>query len=164
MSDTAVPLTLTMQAVPQHKPGMRLAGVSGVFDDSNKSNIPALWPRLIEKVPVFAKEGGESFGVCWGATSGASHYMAAVPIAADAPPPEGLEVKDLPPQAYLVFRLTVDGTDLHPQMQAAAKEIWGERLPKSGYRLAHAPDLEFYPSDFMPGRPGWVEWWIPVEA
>ena len=49
-------------------------------------------------------------------------------------------------------------------MQSAVKEIWGERLPKSGFKLANAPDLEAYPPEFTPGRAGYVEWWIPVEA
>ncbi len=90
--------------------------------------------------------------------------MAAVAIEADAPAPEGLEIKDVPAQHYLVFRQTVDGSDLHTQMQAAGREIWGERLPKSGYQLARSPDLEVYPPDFTPGKPGWVEWWIPVKV
>lgn len=50
-------------------------------------------------------------------------------------------------------------------MQAAAKQIWGDLLPKSGRRLAQAPDLEVYPIDFAPDRPGLaIEWWVPVEA
>jgi AraC family transcriptional regulator len=165
MSDVVQALNLTMQSKPQRKPGFRVAGVSGVFDETTKSGIPALWPRLIEKVPAFARDGGESFGVMWGEEGGAFHYMAGVPVDADTPTPAGLEVRDIAPQAYLVFRQVLDGSDLHPQMQAAGREIWGERLPKSGYKLARSPDLEFYPADFMPGEAGvWVEWWIPVQA
>jgi AraC family transcriptional regulator len=73
-------------------------------------------------------------------------------------------VKDIPEQSYLVFRQETDGTYLHAQMQAAAKEIWGERLPASGFKLANSPDLEAYPPDFEPGKPSYVEWWIPIEA
>jgi predicted transcriptional regulator YdeE len=64
-----------------------------------------------------------------------------------------------------VFRQTLDGGELHPQMQAAVREIWGERLPKCGHKLARGPDLEVYPDQFEPGVPdSWVEWWIPIEA
>jgi AraC family transcriptional regulator len=50
-------------------------------------------------------------------------------------------------------------------MQKAAREIWGGRLPRSGFTLARAPDLEVYPPEFRPDQPGaWVEWWIPVEV
>ncbi len=92
-------------------------------------------------------------------------YMAGAPIAADAAAPDGLEIIDLAPQTYLVFRQVMDGGPVHPQMQAAAKEIWGERLPRSGRRLVQAPDLEFYPADSTPDQAGaLVEWWLPVEG
>ena len=72
---------------------------------------------------------------------------------------------DLPSRHYLVFRQVLHGGALHPQMQRAAREIWGERLPNSGHRLAQTPDLEVYPPDFGPNRAGaWVEWWVPVEG
>ena len=62
-----------------------------------------------------------------------------------------------------VFQMTIDGSDLHPQMQTAAREIWGVRIPASGFELDRAPDLEVYPASFDPARPGGVlEWWLPV--
>jgi AraC family transcriptional regulator len=156
-------LKLTLQPAPLRKPGFRVAGLSGVFSETDKAGIPLLWPRLGARLPLAG--GHATFGVCWGAgPGGAFHYMAAAPIEADAPAPEGLEVKDIPAQTYLVFRQQTDGSDLHPQMQAAVKEIWGERLPKSGWRLADGPDLEAYPPGFEPYLPSHVEWWIPVEA
>lgn len=166
MTDVAAPLRLTMEATPVKKPGFRVAGVSGVFDDASKSGIPMLWPRLTQKLPVAGQLGDESFGVCAGTTEaeGCFSYMAAVPIAADAPAPDGLEVRDIPAQTYLVFRQETDGSYLHAQMQAAVREIWGERLPASGFKLADGPDLEAYPPGFEPDEPSHVEWWIPVEA
>lgn len=159
-------LMLTMEPAPQRRPAFRAVGASAVFTEENKSKIPALWPLLVAKLPLAGQAGWEIYGVMWAddASPGQFHYMAAVAIEADAPAPEGLEIKDVPAQHYLVFRQTVDGSDLHTQMQAAGREIWGERLPKSGYQLAHSPDLEVYPPDFTPGKPGWVEWWIPVKV
>jgi AraC family transcriptional regulator len=167
MSDAASQSRLSMQPTPVRKPALRVAGVSGVFDEATRAQIPALWHRLIQRLPLQGQVGdGASFGVCWAADKGDGcfNYMAAVPIAADAPVPEGLEVKEVPAQTYLVFRQETDGSPLHPQMQAAAKEIWGERVPKSGFKLANAPDLEAYPPDFEPDQPSHVEWWIPVET
>jgi AraC family transcriptional regulator len=166
MSDAAMRSTLSMQATPVGKPGLRVAGFSGVFDDATRSQIPLLWPRLIQRLPLAGQVGDDaSYGVCSPAhgEDGCFNYLAGVPIAADAPAPEGMEVVDVPAQTYLVFRQDTDGSPLHPQMQAAVKEIWGERVPKSGFKLANAPDLEAYPPRFEPDRPSHIEWWIPVE-
>jgi AraC family transcriptional regulator len=158
-------IQLGMESKPQRRAAFRVAGVSGLFDEDNKGGIPALWPPLVQRLPLKGQAGHETFGVMWGDSDGGFHYMAAAPIAADAPAPEGLEVKDVPAQDYLVFRQTLDGSELHPQMQAAVKQIWGERIPGSGYELARGPDLEVYPADFQPDRAGaTVEWWIPVKA
>jgi AraC family transcriptional regulator len=166
MSEATQRLALTMESAPVRKPGFRVAGVSGVFDEANRSKIPLLWPKLIERLPLAGQIGDDaSFGVCAPAGADACFsYLACVPIATDAPAPAGMEVKDVPAQTYLVFRQETDGSALHPQMQAAAREIWGERLPASGYKLANGPDIEAYPPDFYPDRPSHVEWWIPVEA
>jgi len=165
-ANTTKAARLSMEPAPVNKPGFRVAGVSGVFDDASKSGIPMLWGRLDARLPAAGQTGRNTFGVCWAASSGEGrfNYMAAVPFAPDAPAPEGLAVKDIPEQSYLVFRQETDGTYLHAQMQAAAKEIWGERLPASGFRLANSPDLEAYPPGFEPDQPSYVEWWIPVEA
>ncbi|HEY2710803.1 MAG TPA: AraC family transcriptional regulator [Caulobacteraceae bacterium] len=165
MSEATQRLALTMESAPVRKPGFRVAGFSGVFDEANRSKIPLLWPKLIERLPLAGQVGDDaSFGVCAPAGADACFsYLAGVPIAADAPAPAGMEVKEVPAQTYLVFRQQTDGTALHPQMQAAVREIWGERLPASGYKLANGPDIEAYPPDFYPDRPSHVEWWIPVE-
>lgn len=169
MTETAIARArLTQAPAPVRKPGLRIAGLSALFDETNKAGIPALWDGLVPRLPLPGQAGAGTFGVCAAAPEaepGGMRYMAGVAIAADAPAPAGLEVIDLAPQAYLVFRQDLDAGDLHPQMQAAAREIWGERLPASAYKLAQSPDLEVYPADFEPGRAGAViEWWIPVEA
>jgi AraC family transcriptional regulator len=159
--------SLTMSPMPVAKPGFRVAGFCGVFDEATRAQIPMLWPKLIQRLPLAGQVGDDaSFGVCWPAEgeAGCFRYLAAVPIAADAPAPPGTEVKDVPAQTYLVFRQETDGTALHPQMAAAVKQIWGERVPKSGFKLANGPDIEAYPPGFEPDRPSHVEWWIPVEA
>jgi AraC family transcriptional regulator len=162
-----MPLRLTMSPAPVRKLGFRVAGFSGVFDETTRAQIPMLWPKLVQRLPLPGQVGDDaSFGVCWPAEgeAGCFRYLAAVPIAADAPAPAGMEVKDVPAQTYLVFRQETDGSALHPQMQAAVKQIWGERVPNSGFKLANGPDIEAYPPGFEPDRPSHVEWWIPVEG
>jgi AraC family transcriptional regulator len=166
MTEAAQRLRLTMSSAPVEKPSFRVAGFSGVFDETTRSQIPALWMRLIERLPLPGQVGDDaSFGVCWPASGGdgSFNYLASVPIVPGAPPP-GLELRDVPSQTYLVFRQETDGGPLHPQMQAAVREIWGQLLPISGYKLANGPDIEAYPPGFEPDRPSYVEWWIPVEA
>jgi AraC family transcriptional regulator len=167
MSVATAHLRLTMSQAPVRKAGFRVAGVHGVFDEATRSKIPVMWPSLIQRLPLPGQVGDDaSFGVCWAAdgANGAFNYMAAVPIAADAPAPEGLMVRDVPEQSYLVFRQEIEAAELQPQMVAAMREIWGERVPASGFKLANGPDLEAYPPEFEPGRATWLEWWIPVEA
>ena len=169
MSDsTDVHIQLSQTPGPVRKGALRIAGFAADFGETDKAGIPKLWDRLIARMP-FEGGLGETFGVCSAAASGsepgAMRYLAGVHLSESAPAPEGLAMVDLPPRTYLVFRQVMDGGPLQPQMLAAAREIWGERLPRSGHRLAQAPDLEFYPVDFTPDQAGaWVEWWIPVEV
>jgi AraC family transcriptional regulator len=165
MPDVTPAPRLTQEPAPVRKAAFRVAGLSGRFTETDKAGIPALWGRLGPRLPLPGQTGGGTFGVGWSAgPEGGFNYMAAAPIAPGAPAPEGLEAKDVPAQTYLVFRLAIEGGDLHVQMQAASREIWGERIPRSRYKLAGGPDFEAYPADFQPGGPATLEWWIPVEA
>jgi AraC family transcriptional regulator len=166
MSDVTTPLRLSQEPKPRREAGFRVVGFSGLFGETNKAGIPKLWERLAALLPLRDQVSHRTFGVCWGDGHGGDfHYLAGALLQPGAPIPEGLEAKDVPAQTYLVFRQSLEGGELHPQMQAATKEIWGERLPKSGYKLGRGPDLEVYPDYFEPGVPdSWVEWWIPVEA
>jgi AraC family transcriptional regulator len=168
MSETVTPpVRVTQDPAPVKKPGFRVAGVSAVFDETNKAGIPALWGRLEPRLPLAGQVSGGTFGVGCPTEEpgeGCFRYAASVAIAPEAPVPDGLEVFDLPAQTYLVFHLQTDGSELHPQMQAAMREIWGNRIPRSGYKLANGPDLEVYPPAFRPDLPARLEWWIPVET
>jgi AraC family transcriptional regulator len=166
MSETATSaIRLTQDAAPVRRAGFRVIGVAEVFDVNNKSDIPNIWPRLVERLPLTGQLGGGTYGVGRPVgDDGLFRYMASVEVGSDAPIPDGFEAFNVPAQSYLVFHLQTDGSDLHTQMQAAMREIWGERVPKSGHKLANGPDLEVYPPGFTPDRPGRIEWWIPVVA
>jgi AraC family transcriptional regulator len=166
---------LTQAPAPARKPAIRIAGASRDFDETTVSGIPALWDELTPHLPLPGQASGWTYGVCCAAPprqdpAGQSlkhglHYIAGVELSQSAPEPAGFEVIELPARSYLIFRQVLDGGPLHPQMQSAVREIWGERVPNSGHKLVSAPDLEVYPDHFHPETPGaWVEWWIPVEA
>ncbi len=167
MTATDLPLANLIQSpTPARKPALRLAGLPGDFDEATVSGIPALWDRLYPHLPLVGQNGGGTFGVCCAGPEGKGlHYVAGVALGDGVAPPEGFEVVELPARSYLVFRQVLSGGPLHPQMQSAVREIWGERVPNCGYALVRAPDLEVYPDDFDPTKPGaWVEWWIPMDA
>jgi AraC family transcriptional regulator len=167
MSTTDLPPSNLIQApAPAKKPALRIAGLGEDFDETTVSGIPALWDKLVPHLPLAGQNGGGTFGVCCaGPQTKGLHYIAGVALDAGVEPPAGFEVVELPARSYLVFRQVLSGGPLHPQMQSAVREIWGERVPKSGCTLVRAPDLEVYPDDFEPEKAGaWVEWWIPVEG
>jgi AraC family transcriptional regulator len=148
-----------------HRPAFSVAGVSAIFDSQNKSGIPTLWPRLIACVPLEGQVDARTYGVCQmaNAAEGSMRYIAGVEVQGDVTLPDGLERTEITAQSYAVFRLTVDGSALHPQMQAAMPKIWGDLLPKSDYKPVQAPDFELYPADFEPLRKGaFIDICIPV--
>ncbi len=144
-----------------------VAGVAALFTEENKSGIPALWPRLIRALPLAGQADARTYGVCKmvDKQEGCLKYLAGVEVAGDAKLPDGFERMTLEDHSYAVFRLVLDGSPLHPQMQAAMPTIWGELLPKSGLKVVPAPDFELYPADFEPMRKGsYVDMYIAVEG
>ena len=159
-------LQLAQSAGALLKPAMRIAGLGRTFTAADIGEIPDLWARLAPNLPLAGQGGGETFGVSRVAPDGSGmHYLAGVALSPGRPIPDGFEGIDLSARSYLVFRQILDGGALHPQMKAAAREIWGKRVPACGLTLAQAPELEVYPPDFQPDQAGaWVEWWLPVEG
>lgn len=158
---------LTGGDTPTPQPALRITGVSRAFSEADKHEIPRLWGHLFESPGVSALARGRTFGVCRASDRPDCdlNYMAGFERLDEGSDPEGLETITLPARSYLVYRMTIDGSDLHAQMQAAAREIWSVRVPACGFDLESAPDLEVYPPGFDPARPGGVlEWWLPARA
>ena len=144
-----------------------VAGPGALFNNENKNGIPALWPRLIRVLPLAGQVDARTYGVekMVDKADGVFKYIAGVEVKGDAPLPDGFERIDIATHSYAVFRLTLDGSPLHPQMQAAMPVIWGELLPKSGLKTVPSPDFELYPADFEPIRKGsYVDMYIAIEA
>jgi AraC family transcriptional regulator len=144
-----------------------VAGLSHRFDAGTKLAIPGLWRRLVELMPFPGQLGRDTFGVVWntGRTDGSFLYMVAGRLAPSAATPEGLERKDLPAAAYIVFRITMAGGPVHPQVTAALRTIWSELIPASGLKAIDAPDFEHYGEGLPPDqRDAVIDYHVPVEA
>ena len=165
MNDPAA-ITLERQGGLESRGPFTVAGLKSRFDRDSLHAIPALWDQLVPRLPVPGSKHG-TLGLCIPATPGTGDfdYMAGVEMDADAPAPEGLELIEVPAQTYAVYRLTVNGEALHPQMQAALRDIWGRRLTAEGLKASGGPDFELYPPYFTGQKAGeTVEFWIPVEG
>lgn len=152
---------------PRTRPAFRIAGLAMKLDTGSAPKIPELWRRLMTRLPIPGQTGREGYGVCWNsdAEEGGMSYLGGFEVTREAKLPDGIASLDIPEQSYRVFRLTLDGSSLHPQVQAAMREIYEVRIPREGWQLAEGPDFETYNADFNPMRPGeTLEFWVPVKA
>lgn len=144
-----------------------VAGPTRRFDRTSSSIIPDLWSTMIQALPFV---GGQipswaTYGVVWSIDKdeGSFDYMAGVAVRPEGGLPAGFVRKTIPAATYAVFRITLDGTALHPQVKGAMATIWGELVPASGLTVADTPDFELYDGRFAPDRPGTViDMHVPV--
>ena len=146
----------------------RVAGPSRRFDEATKAEIPQLWSALIGALPFAGQvKSWATYGVVFGGGEGDGcfGYMAGVGVEPDCVPPAGFATIEIPAATYVVFRITLDGSALHPQVKRAMAAIWGELVPASGLTLAGGPDFELYDGRFDPLKAGSViDFHIPVKA
>jgi AraC family transcriptional regulator len=167
MSDTKTKAHVTMKNNLVKRAAFTVAGPRAAFDGENKNGIPALWPALIKALPLEGQVDGRSYGVMSmkDRDEGSITYLAGVEVKDGSKLPAGFERITIPANSYAVFRLDLDGPNLHPQIQAAMPIIWSEMIPKAGWKIASAPDFEAYPDGFNPMAKGaYMEMWIPVEV
>lgn len=149
-------------------PGFCVAGPARQFDDSTKAEIPQLWSQLIGALPFAGQVAGwDTYGVVASVDreQGRFQYLAGVGVEPGCTPPAGFSMLAIPAATYAVFRITLNGTALHPQVKQAMAAIWGELLPASGLRLADGPDFERYDGRFDPMTPGaLIDFHVPVQA
>jgi AraC family transcriptional regulator len=144
-----------------------VAGLSARIGKENMLEIPALWPKFVRHLPLPGQKGKVGYGLCYGSDleEGSFSYMAAVEVEPGSKPPAELVLMQVPAQSYLVFRITLGAGEIHPQMQAAMKYIFGEGLPKSGRKPTGGIDLEVYGERFEPDKAGSIlDFYIPVEG
>jgi AraC family transcriptional regulator len=149
-------------------PAFRVAGPQRRFDQATKAEIPQLWSALIGRLPFEGQvESWATYGVVFDVdqAEGGFQYMAGVGVQPDCAPPPGFSAMEIPAATYAVFRITLNGTALHPQVKQAMAMIWGELLPASGLKVVEGPDFELYDGRFDPQTPGSViDFHVPVEA
>ena len=145
-----------------------VAGPARRFDGATKSEIPQLWAALVGALPLKGQSPSwATYGVVWSADreTGSFQYMAGVGAGPDCELPKGFTVKQIPAATYVVFRIALNGSALHPQVKSAMATIWGELIPASGLRVADSPDFELYDGQFAPDQPGAViDFHVPVEV
>ena len=149
------------------KPSFRVAGVS-CRNTMTNNHIPQLWNRfnqdVCSKLPD-ACRADAAIGVCFYKEMEAMGpdaefiYLAGMPIALDAPLPQGLEDRVVPEAEYAVF----EHLGSLETLQDTYTAIYDEWLPNSGYQRANTDDFELYDARFKYGLPDSVmEIWVPV--
>jgi AraC family transcriptional regulator len=147
-------------------PAFHVAGPARRFDEATKSDIPQLWSALIGSLPFPGQVASwATYGVVSSvdAGEGCFQYMAGVGVEPGCAPPAGFTTMEIPAATYAVFRITLDGSALHPQVKQAMATVWGELIPASGLKVAGGPDFELYDGRFDPLKPGSViDFHVPV--
>ena len=149
-------------------PAFHVAGPARLFDEATKAEIPQLWSALIGALPFKGQlPSWATYGVVSSVDKGEGcfRYMAGVGVEPGCEPPPGFSVQQVPAATYAVFRITLDGSALHPQVKRAMAEIWGELIPASGLKVVEGPDFELYDGRFDPQKAGSViDFHVPVQA
>ena len=149
-------------------PSFRVAGPARRFDEATKSEIPQLWSALIGALPFKGQvPSWATYGVVSSVDKGEGcfQYLAGVGVEPDCVPPPGFATMEIPAATYAVFRITLNGSALHPQVKQAMAAIWGELIPASGLKVVDGPDFELYDGRFDPQKAGAViDFHVPVEA
>lgn len=174
--ENQLPMTASSASSPQvvrlpelvTLPLCHVAGPARRFDEATKAEIPQLWSALIGALPFAGQvESWATYGVVSSVDQGEGcfQYLAGVGVEPGCVPPPGFTVMAIPAASYAVFRITLDGSALHPQVKQAMVAVWGELLPASGLKLADGPDFELYDGRFDPMTPGAViDFHVPVQA
>ena len=149
-------------------PAFRVAGPARRFDETTKSEIPQLWSALIGALPFAGQvPSWATYGVVSSVdqAEGSFQYLAGVGVEPGSVAPPGFSTIDIPDATYLVFRITLNGAALHPQVKQAMASIWGTLVPASGSKVVDGPDFERYDGRFDPRKPGsFIDFHVPVAA
>ncbi len=148
-----------------HRGHRRVVGLH-YLGRNDAGEIPLLWRKFYQRLQDVPQPvaPGAAMGVCEPIPLMTSEsevsYLACVEVAGDAPVPEGMIARTLKAQHYAVFTHQGSTDDLGETYQY----IFGTYFPRSGRRLADAPDFELYDQRFRPEDPdSEMDIYIPIE-
>ncbi len=148
---------------PRRETGSALliAGLRVRYSSETIAGIPMQWQRFAPLMgSVSGRVGGVAYGVCCDfEESGQFDYVCGVAVSSLSGLPPELSGVRIPPRQYLVF--------LHPGHVSGIPATWqaimARWLPKSGLRMANAPNFERYGEDFDANTGlGGGEIWVPI--
>ena len=147
-----------MEATFQSLPAFVAVGAryQGGMQNGEISRLWEQWGKAVTSQP--STDPGVSYGMTLdfqGATM-TIDYLAAVPVAENAPVPEGMVRLEVPAQTYAVFSCTL------PTLSQTIMASYSEWLPASGYQRGTGPELERYDESFdTPEQP--LTFWLPIQ-
>ncbi|MEM7110807.1 MAG: GyrI-like domain-containing protein [Chloroflexota bacterium] len=104
-----------------------------------------LWNRFLLRAAEIEGCSIVAYGVCGNVDeNGRFSYMAGYETTNLAHVPDGMDSWELAEQTYAVFPCTMD------TISETYQHIFEKWLPQADYKLAGAPDFEFYPATFDP--------------
>lgn len=146
----------------------RVAGPARRMDEAGKAGIPQLWSALIGALPFKGQTPSwATYGVVSSLDSsdGSFQYLAGVGVEPGCVAQPGFATIEIPAATYAVFRITLNGSALHPQVKQAMAQVWGELIPAAGLKVVDGPDFELYDGRFDPLKAGSViDFHVPVEV
>ncbi len=127
-------------------PAFKVMGLKYRGKNENQE-IAAMWGEFNKRADLIPNIGECAFGVCTmvsDAPQGVFEYVAGLKVAADAIPPEGMVVVDVPENRYAVFEhrgaMELLGKTYH--------SIINEWFPRSGMKPTGGYDMEVYTEEF----------------
>ena len=148
------------------KGALRLIGIKDYVRFETMSSVPQQWQRFAARIhEVEGRAGPETYGVSLdveGREDGFD-YIAAVPVSADAPVPEGMSAVDVPASRHAVFW----HGDHISTIGATCSAIFADWAPTGSppplYGQVQMVEMYDQRFDAVTGRGG-VEIWLPVEG
>ncbi|WP_159017587.1 AraC family transcriptional regulator [Cognatiluteimonas profundi] len=154
---------VTLDEPRRARDGTRLiAGLGRRYTPDTTQGIPAQWQRLSLDHAAALPKRRTAFGVfCNSDDEGSFEYIAGVEVPGFGGLDPALSTLRLPAREYVVAT--------HHGHVSGIRRTWqafvGDWLPRSGLRLADAPDFEKYSADFDDRSGiGDVEIWLPLQA
>ena len=140
-----------------------VAGLAALYAFEASEDIPGQWQRFAPHIgQVPGQMGPEAYGVSRNFDdAGTFEYLVGVRVRDFTGLPNDLTAMTIEPRRYAVFTHHGHVGALH----RVHLTIWNDWAPKSGAKIASAPNFELYTKDFsrVTGLGG-IEIWVPVDC